>query len=198
MSWQSGQGYRQRRAPSCPFPARESEAVSKSSPRDICLNGIGVKAFHAQDRQYGNAHQLCLLFPVPGHNAVFPGMRLSGHHSGNAKAPWGLSVFPCLDSRLFLVSLAALLVLQTEQAKGQTPGDEAWPLAIGRKAAADKGSGSAATGRMRVRGLMGIRTRSGTCRTRHDQCCSGLPAGCSSRPRSCCRCQIQDQRHLAR
>ena len=46
-------------------------------------------------------------------------------------------------------------LLQAEQTKGQTPGGEAWPFAIGRKIAADKGSESAATGRMRVRGLMG-------------------------------------------
>ena len=39
--------------------------------------------------------------------------------------------------------------------KGQTQGDEAWPFAFGRKVAADKGSESAATGRMRVRGMMG-------------------------------------------
>ena len=44
----------------------------------------------------------------------------------------------------------------------------------------------------------GLRTRSGTCRTRRDQCCSGLPAGCSSRQRSCCRCQTQDLRRPAR
>ena len=41
------------------------------------------------------------------------------------------------------------------KAKGQTPGDEAWPFAIGRMVAADKGSESAATCRMRVGGLMG-------------------------------------------
>ena len=41
------------------------------------------------------------------------------------------------------------------RAKGQTPGGEAWPFAIGRMVAADKGSEPAATGRMRVRGLMG-------------------------------------------
>ena len=41
------------------------------------------------------------------------------------------------------------------RAKGQTPGDEAWPFAFGRKVATDKGSRSAAAGRMKVRGLMG-------------------------------------------
>ena len=44
----------------------------------------------------------------------------------------------------------------------------------------------------------GLRTRSGTCRTRRDQWSSGLPAGCSSRQRSCCRCQTQDQDRPAR
>ena len=33
--------------------------------------------------------------------------------------------------------------------------DEAWPFAFGRMVTADKGSEPAATGRMRVRGLMG-------------------------------------------
>ena len=49
-----------------------------------------------------------------------------------------------------------------------------------------------------VQVLRGIRTRSGTCRTRRDQWNSGRPAGCSSRQRSCCRCQIQDQGRPAR
>ena len=84
------------------------------------------------------------------------------------------------------------------KAKDQTPGDEAWPFAFGRMVEADKGSESATTCRMRVRGLKGIRTRSGTCRTRHDQWSSGLPAGCSSRQRSCCRCQTQGLRRPAR
>ena len=70
----AGLGCRQRRGLSCPFPARESEAVSKEpTPHNFCLEGVGVEDFHARDRQHGNTHQLCLLFPVPGHMLFFQG-----------------------------------------------------------------------------------------------------------------------------
>ena len=46
------------------------------------------------------------------------------------------------------------------------------------------------------RGL--LRTRSGRNRTGRDQCCSGRPAGCSSRRCSCCRCPVPDRRRPAR
>ena len=45
---------------------------------------------------------------------------------------------------------------------------------------------------------LGVRTRSGTYRTRRDQWSSGQPAGYSSRQRSCCRCQTQDRLRPAR
>lgn len=45
----AGLGCRQRRGLSCPFPARESEAVSKEpTPHNFCLEGVGVEDFHAR------------------------------------------------------------------------------------------------------------------------------------------------------
>ena len=67
-------GVLQRSGKGRPFPARESEAVSKEpTPHNFCLEGVGVEDFHARDRQHGNTHQLCLLFPVPGHMLFFQG-----------------------------------------------------------------------------------------------------------------------------
>ena len=69
-----------------------------------------------------------------------------------------------------------------------------------------KGPGNTSVARtLRIEGMsaqgtdaVAFRTRSGTCRTRRDQCCSGLPAGCSSRQRSCSRCRTQGRPHPAR
>ena len=60
-----------REGPLLSLSCQGKRGCEQEPPHNFCLEGVAVENFHARNRQYSNAYQLCLLFPVPGHNAVF-------------------------------------------------------------------------------------------------------------------------------